>query len=183
MAPGPPAAKRRPKRVKPAKVTALADDWADLEDDVKSVLGTGVAIAKERVTEALAKARSQGSEPVSGVTPATETQPTEQSGVTPAAPTAKPKASEPVPMEVDAGAVTRAAGPPPMDRSWLPLCNDKGEFFSSDTGFRGAEDWIKERDIISHVDIEKLKASGSTTGVMKLHPRVLCIGRPGGARY
>ena len=52
------------------------------------------------------------------------------------------------PMEVDEGAVIPAKGPPPSDRSWLPLCDDKGEFFESETTFRGVDDWIKERGII-----------------------------------
>ena len=57
MAPGAPAAKKRPKSVQPAKVAGPAIEWVDLEDDVTSVLGTGVSIAKERVTGELPSSR------------------------------------------------------------------------------------------------------------------------------
>ena len=83
MAPGAPAAKKRPKSVKLAKVVGQAIEWIDLEDDVTSVLGTDVSIAKERVTGELPSSKARDS--VSGVTPVTGDKPKEQSGVTPAA--------------------------------------------------------------------------------------------------
>jgi hypothetical protein len=43
--------------------------------------------------------------------------------------------------------IVPARGPPPSDRSWLPLCNENGEFFQSDTTFQGVDDWIREREI------------------------------------
>ena len=69
MAPGAPAAKKRPKSVKPAKVAGQAIEWVDLEDDVTGVLGTSVSIAKERVTGGLPSAKARDS--VSGATLAT----------------------------------------------------------------------------------------------------------------
>ena len=66
IAPGAPAAKKRPKRVKPAKVVGQAIDWVDLEDDVTSVLGTVVSIAKERAAGTLPGAKAHSS--ASGVT-------------------------------------------------------------------------------------------------------------------
>ena len=101
-----------------------------------------------------------------GVTPATVPPPEEQGGVTPAAPKVE-TASEAVPMEVDAGVVTRATGPPPIDKSWLPLCDERGNFFAIIEGFKGAEEWIHERDIILLPGIVTTKALWSTNGEMR----------------
>ena len=73
MASGAPAAKKRPKKVRPAKAAGPALDWGDIEDDVTSVLGTGVSIPQERLTGEPPSSKTRG--PVSEVTLATEDKP------------------------------------------------------------------------------------------------------------
>ena len=89
----------------------------------------GVAIAKGKVFE-------QVSPSVGGDSPATSGD-VEMSGESPA-----------VLMEVESTKPAPSSTHVPIDRSWLPLCNDEGEFFSSMHHFTSFEKWAEDRGII-----------------------------------